>query len=60
MNVGDTVVLKSGFGPRMTISRTALDLDRPTVDCMWFDVDQTLCSATFPVAALRKCQGREE
>jgi uncharacterized protein YodC (DUF2158 family) len=44
LNVGDTVRLLSG-GPLMTINE--VNIENNTADCIWFNMDENLCSATF-------------
>ena len=47
MKVGDTVVLKSGDSPRMTVEEI-----KGAVDCIWF-VNGQLHRDSFPADALR-------
>jgi uncharacterized protein YodC (DUF2158 family) len=59
LQIGDTVVLKSG-GPVMTVSHmTMLTSDDPHCTCVWFDDDSHNHTAVFTVAALRKANNQD-
>jgi uncharacterized protein YodC (DUF2158 family) len=45
MNVGDTVVLRSG-GPQMTVREIKTVFRKKSIECVWFDKNKKL-SATF-------------
>ena len=43
-SVGDTVRLISG-GPLMTVNE--YNEEKDLVDCIWFNIDENVCTATF-------------
>lgn len=48
-SVGDTVRLISG-GPLLTVNE--YNEEKDLVDCIWFNIDENVCTATFKGAVL--------
>lgn len=65
VKVGDVVMLKSGGGPKMTVSHLAVFMEehhdefwRPCITCVWYE-GNTLRTEYFLPRTLRVCNENE-